>query len=230
MLRERPAMPFTACRLPCALCWRSLDLHNPATSHACFAHPSPLFTWLPRSPPSLPGPPLILHKCPPPYALPLPTPPSRRPRPHPPTSLRPPFPRPHPLQVHRATSRLQRPPSVVEEFAEYLEFLGGLEKAIKEYDVEYGVVEAHYELMADFGIWVPPMQMAAYHTMEQDYQVRVWGHTSVGVAGWCCLDQAGRLVLTSSTLPHQEALPPPPIPLSPQAPHDAHLVQLCRTD
>ena len=30
-------------------------------------------------------------------------------------------------------------------------------------------VVAHYDLMAEFGVKVPEMQQAAYHTMDQDY-------------------------------------------------------------
>ena len=60
-------------------------------------------------------------------------------------------------------------PSTVEEFAEHLEFLGALEGSKAQYDQQYDHVTAHYDLLEDYKIQAPALQLAKYATMEGDY-------------------------------------------------------------
>ncbi|GAX73618.1 hypothetical protein CEUSTIGMA_g1069.t1 [Chlamydomonas eustigma] len=72
-------------------------------------------------------------------------------------------------KVHGATSRLQTYPSNVEEFASYMDFLSSLEFSKPQLDSEFDVVVAHYDLLTEYDISAPPIQLAAFATMESDY-------------------------------------------------------------
>lgn len=67
-------------------------------------------------------------------------------------------------------------PGDVVEFADHLEFLAELEASKAQYDQQYDVVVQHYDLLAEYNLPVPAMQLASYATMVSvDKQVWIWG-------------------------------------------------------
>ncbi|KAJ9505501.1 hypothetical protein QJQ45_023785, partial [Haematococcus lacustris] len=97
-------------------------------------------------------------------------------------------------KIHTSTSRLQRTPSTVEEFADYLEFWAELDASKQATDKEYDHVVAHYDLMAEFGIKVPELQQAAYQTMESDYAAlrdAMWTGL-LRLVSWVCAAETSR--------------------------------------
>ncbi|KAK9815239.1 hypothetical protein WJX72_000483 [[Myrmecia] bisecta] len=71
-------------------------------------------------------------------------------------------------EVHSATRRLMSTPADVEEFAELLSFLQLMEERRREFEDKNDEVVAHYDLIKEFNIAIPPMDNAAYQTMEGD--------------------------------------------------------------
>ncbi|KAL3130872.1 hypothetical protein ABBQ38_000201 [Trebouxia sp. C0009 RCD-2024] len=71
-------------------------------------------------------------------------------------------------QVHHATSKLAAAPQSPEDFADLLDFMEQLEQRRHGLDDTYDHVQAHYELLQELSIEVPPMEFAAFKTMEGD--------------------------------------------------------------
>ena len=71
--------------------------------------------------------------------------------------------------MHTATSRLRNAPADVDEFAAHLEFLAALEASKPQYDQQYVHVTEHYELLTEYQLPVPALQLARYATMDGDY-------------------------------------------------------------
>ncbi|KAL0028415.1 hypothetical protein WJX77_005025 [Trebouxia sp. C0004] len=71
-------------------------------------------------------------------------------------------------QVHSATSMLKASISSVEEYVQQLAFLETLKANQSKVDEYYNQVQAAFELVLEYGMTVPAMDMAAYHTLTAD--------------------------------------------------------------
>ena len=71
--------------------------------------------------------------------------------------------------MRNANSKLTSVPNTVEEFVDFLEFLGKVLEEREQYESRYVGVVSHYDLIEEFKIKVPEIEVAAYQTLSPDF-------------------------------------------------------------
>jgi hypothetical protein len=73
-------------------------------------------------------------------------------------------------KIHSANRRLNSMPHTVEEFVDFVKFLGECLERKEAYEEEYLNVATHFEVMDEFNIQIPSIDYAAYQTLNPDFQ------------------------------------------------------------
>lgn len=72
-------------------------------------------------------------------------------------------------EVHDATAKLSSSPGSVEEFVAYIEFMESCLAKRSDFDDEFMLVTAYYELIEEYHIQVPDIDHAAFKTLPTDF-------------------------------------------------------------
>jgi len=74
------------------------------------------------------------------------------------------------IQFQEASLKLEQQPSSVEEFVQYLIYLGKLSSDLPVMETEYNLITKLYAVANDFNVFVPPEDLALYQILPPNFQ------------------------------------------------------------